>query len=290
MLTGRGVGQDHRQLCTDATQDRRTVTLDRRAGRGRVEAFDAHGRRAEVDRCGVGGPDAEAERGGDHRKEHVVGGELAVGDGLLVEVVPPILGVHNAFGQPGGARRGVDEEGVVGARPVTARCCRRAGGSRVDRAGRRSHLRAPRREVCGSASAAACAADADRSASLTTRVGRAVRRICVTSRTPARAPSPRPPRRSVRSRPAAREWPRLSLCQQRHPVAGCHAERDQPIGEVGGGVVELGPGQPVVRRRRGRSRCRPVCPAWTRHCCATRRTAWCPTTSPRPGTARPRRS
>ena len=37
-------------------------------------------------------------RGGDDRKKDVVGGELAVGDGLLVEVVPPILGVDNAFG------------------------------------------------------------------------------------------------------------------------------------------------------------------------------------------------
>ena len=51
---------------------------------------------------------------GMHGQEHVVRFEFAVGDGLLVEVVPPVLGVDNAFGQSGGARRGVDQEDVVG--------------------------------------------------------------------------------------------------------------------------------------------------------------------------------
>jgi hypothetical protein len=74
-------------------------------------------------------PDSEAERRRDDGKEHVVGGEFAVGDGLLMEVVPPILGVDNAFGQSGGARGGVDQEDVV-----------RADGRRPGRAADRTRI------------------------------------------------------------------------------------------------------------------------------------------------------
>ena len=114
VLPRRVAGQDHHQLGAHAAQHRRTVALDGRAGRCRVEAFDEHRRGAQVDRCGVRGPDAEAERCGNDRQEDVVGGELAVGDRLLVEVVPAVLGVDDALGQAGGARRGVDQERVVG--------------------------------------------------------------------------------------------------------------------------------------------------------------------------------
>ena len=109
-------GQDHHQLGADTAQHRGPVPLDGRAGRAGVEPLDEHRRRAQIDRCGVGGPDSEAERCRDDRQEDVVGGQLAVGDGLLVEVVPAVLGVDDAFGQPGGARRGVDQEDVVGAK------------------------------------------------------------------------------------------------------------------------------------------------------------------------------
>ena len=54
-------------------------------------------------------------------------GELAVGDRLLVEVVPPILGVDNAFGHAGGARRGVDQEDVVGPGRGEAGVCQAVG-------------------------------------------------------------------------------------------------------------------------------------------------------------------
>ena len=41
------------------------------------------------------------------------------------------------------------------------------------------------------------------------------------------------------------------LVPDRHPVTGCYAQREQSVGEVGGGVVELGPGERAVRRVEG---------------------------------------
>ena len=127
VLPGCRISQDHRQLRADTTQHRRAVALDRRARRGGIEALNAHGGGAEADRRGVRGPDAEAVRGGDDRQKDVVAGELAVGDRLLVEVVPPILGVDNAFGHAGGARRGVDQEDVVGPGRREAGVCQAVG-------------------------------------------------------------------------------------------------------------------------------------------------------------------
>ena len=90
------------------------MTRDGRAGCGRVESLDSDRCGTQVNRRGVRGPDTEPEGRGDHRQEHVVGFEFAVSDGFQMKVVPPVLGVDNAFGQPGGARRRVDQEYVVG--------------------------------------------------------------------------------------------------------------------------------------------------------------------------------
>ncbi len=90
---------------------RRTVRCVRSSPRGRSGG-------------GVRGPDPEAERGGggDHRQEDVVGGQFTVGDGLLVKVMPSILGMHNAFRQARGSRCRVDQKtGRRGGPPVTVR-------------------------------------------------------------------------------------------------------------------------------------------------------------------------
>ena len=52
-----------------------------------------------------------------HRQKYVVAAQSPFGDGFLVEVVPTVLSVHDAFGQAGGAGGGVDQEDVVRVEP-----------------------------------------------------------------------------------------------------------------------------------------------------------------------------
>ena len=98
-----------------------TVTRSRSMARMHVvgvEALVHDGGDAEHRRGDVRGPDPEPERRGDRAEEHVVAGHLAGLGRELVEVHPPVLGVHDALGHAGGARRRVDQEHVVG--PVGA--------------------------------------------------------------------------------------------------------------------------------------------------------------------------
>ena len=94
-----------------------TVTCSRsiaRSARVGVEAF-LHDRGAPEHRGrDVRRPQPEPERRGEGAEEHVVGGEATGGGRELVEEHPAVLVVHHALGQPGGARRGVHEEEIVG--------------------------------------------------------------------------------------------------------------------------------------------------------------------------------
>ena len=223
------------------------MTLDGFAGSDGVEPLDSDCRGTQMNRRGVRGPDAEAERRGDHREEHIVGCEFAVGDGLLVEVVPPVLGVDNAFGQSGGTRRGVDQEDVVGPHGRKAVRVRRSG-SRVDgQFGRAlSQRHDAKRGVAGGL--------------LTRReqfdIGDHERRPRGAQDRGHLAHSG-PGSESNGDRSAAFDGDQQNvngrgvLVPDRHPVAGCDPERAQSMGEVGRGVVELGPGQHLVRRVEG---------------------------------------
>ena len=62
VVARRRIGQDHRQLCTDAAQHCRLIARYGRAGGGGVEPLDPDRRGTEVNRRGVRGPDTEAER------------------------------------------------------------------------------------------------------------------------------------------------------------------------------------------------------------------------------------
>jgi len=89
------------------------VSLDRAAERGRVEARKHDARGAEERRRHVGGPDAEAERGGQGRQEDVFRPELARLHGQTVEVIPARLIVGDALGKSGRAGGRIEEPQVV---------------------------------------------------------------------------------------------------------------------------------------------------------------------------------
>lgn len=74
------------------------MLFDGRARRGDDEPVQEGGGGAQQDRRDVGGPQSEAERGRDDQartRRPVV--NQAVGDRLLMEVVPTVLGVYDAF-------------------------------------------------------------------------------------------------------------------------------------------------------------------------------------------------
>lgn len=90
------------------------------------EPSQGHRRGAKIDRRRVARPNAEPERGRYDGQECVVRRQQAIGDGLLVKEIPPVLGVYHTFGQAGGPGRRVDEKNVVGADVTVAPPAREA--------------------------------------------------------------------------------------------------------------------------------------------------------------------
>ncbi len=95
--------------------------------RTRAEAVQDNRSGTQKDRRGVTGPNPEPERHGDDGQNNVVRRQVPVGDRFLVEVIPAVLGVHHALGQPGGPGRRIDQEHVVGSEWVACLQRRRRG-------------------------------------------------------------------------------------------------------------------------------------------------------------------
>ena len=112
-----GVGvQHHDELRAHAAQHGDPLALDQVERLVGVEVVHHHRGAAEDARGEVAGPEPEAERGRDGAEEDLVVAEVAGQRGQPVEVEPPVLGVHDALGQAGGARGGVQQEQGVGVR------------------------------------------------------------------------------------------------------------------------------------------------------------------------------
>lgn len=72
VLAGRRIGHDHHQLGTDTAQHADPMVRDRLTCRLGVELFEKNSGGTQVDRCGVSGPDTEAERSRDDGQQDVI--------------------------------------------------------------------------------------------------------------------------------------------------------------------------------------------------------------------------
>ncbi|CAB4729263.1 unannotated protein [freshwater metagenome] len=124
-------GEQHEDLRGDGCEHSHVMTFDCREGGLDVELLHQNRLRPQQGGGEVTHPKAEPERRRDDDQEDVVLSELRA---LAVEILPTVLGVHHAFGQAGGARRGVDEEELVRAESQAVdrgECVRKRGDREV---------------------------------------------------------------------------------------------------------------------------------------------------------------